>query len=155
MTRSSEKSSRLQLLNGCPFLPSVDAGRSEDTGVGAESSEDTGPSRWCVNSDQEKERGRSRGAEQRMLVRKSDDLDTSNHSATNLLCVLREVMSTLLGVCQPPDPYTGQCSLGTEMRFLLVPKFCGPHTVNSTQTQSLFPKVRRRVHGPKNSRIHQ
>lgn len=45
-----------------------------------------------MNGDQEKERGRSRGAEQRVLVRKSDDLDTSNHSATNLLCVLREVM---------------------------------------------------------------
>lgn len=154
MTRSSEKSSRLQLLNGCPFLPSVDAGGSEDRGVGAASSEDTGPSRWCVNSDQEKERGRSRGAEQRMLVRKSDDLDTSNHSTTNLLCVLREVMSTLLGFCQSPDLYTGQCSLSTEMRFLLVPKFCDPHTVNSTQTQSLFPKVGWRFHGPKNSRIH-
>lgn len=154
MTRSSEKSSRLQLLNGCPFLPSVDAGRSEDAGVGAESSEDIGPSRWCVNGDQEKQRGRSKGAVPRLLVRQSDDLDTSNHSATNLLCVLREVMATLLGFCQSHEPYTGQCSLSTEMRFLLVPKFCGPHTFNPTQTQSLFPKVGGRVHGPKNSRIH-
>lgn len=37
-------------------------------------------------------KGGEAGVQQRVLVRKSDDLDTSNHSATNLLCVLREVM---------------------------------------------------------------
>lgn len=88
------QSSRLPLLRGCSFPPLVLEGVMKQE-FEAESSEDTGPSRWYLNGDQEKERG-TRSVEVQCKGCSSGSLMTwmdPGYFASNLTCALGEVTS--------------------------------------------------------------
>lgn len=122
------QSSRLPLLRGCPFPPLVlEGGRKQEFEV--ESSEGTGPSRWYLNGDQEKERG-TRSMEVQCKGWSPGSLMTwmdPGYFASNLLCALGQSRPSL-GFCQSTTAHTGQRRLRTDRR----PSSVGPHTFSPT-----------------------